>query len=104
MTKSRFPVPTSCFRLMFFCIILLFNNVLWSQPAGSTTITGTVIDSSSKSVLAGTTLQVLREGETAVFRGVRADSNGRFSMTVPTGQYILLASHSGYRTYRSKLL
>ena len=104
MTQFRFLLSGICLRLMIFCIsFMLFANVGWSQAIASATVTGAVIDSASRSVLAGATVQAIRESESAGFGGVTADSTGRFSISVPAGRYVLVASHSGYHSYRSKV-
>lgn len=77
--------------LLIFCCCQLFCSGLFAQPT-SKIITGTVTTSSG-SALQGANVAV----KTGTY-GTVTDENGRFSLTVPEGKYILVISYTGYIT------
>lgn len=64
------------------------------------TATGTITNALNGSGLSGVTLQVRNgwnnSGEGSVIKTVRTDSNGRYSVSLPIGNYTLCASKDGY--------
>jgi len=64
------------------------------------TATGTITNALNGSCLSGVTLQVRNgwnnSGEGSVIKTVRTDSNGRYSVSLPLGNYSLCASKDGY--------
>lgn len=64
------------------------------------TATGTITNALNGSGLSGVTLQVRNgwnnSGEGSVIKTVRTDSNGRYSVSLPLGNYTLCASKDGF--------
>jgi hypothetical protein len=76
-TPPQFPVPTP------------------PRPTtGTTTVSGMVFDSLSRTMLRGAQVQLVRSGSTNEARTAVADSNGRFFFTgVPSGSYLIGFMH-----------
>ena len=86
------------FLALPFLLIAFFS---YSQtPVG--TISGTIVDSVSGAPLAAATVQYFREGKGTSINGIVADEKGKFSFSVPKGNYQLRIAYAGYKEYQSK--
>ncbi|MCQ2322789.1 MAG: TonB-dependent receptor, partial [Bacteroidales bacterium] len=83
--------------VIILAIILLNANVLLAQH----TISGTLIDSTSKARLEFVNVGLIRQADSAFISGAASDENGRFRLEhVPGGQFIMQVSAIGYQTYK----
>ncbi|MFM2233230.1 MAG: hypothetical protein RJB31_1931, partial [Bacteroidota bacterium] len=88
-------------RVLLFLSLLLNALFSFSQsPTG--TISGTIVDSLSGTPLPAATVQYFREGKGTSINGVVADEKGKFSFSVPKGNYQLRIAYLGYKEYQSK--
>jgi hypothetical protein len=88
-------------RLLLF-LSLLFNVFFSFSQSTTGTISGTIVDSLSGTPLAAATVQYFREGKGASINGIVADEKGKFSFSVPKGNYQLRIAYAGYKEYQSR--
>lgn len=83
--------------ILILAIILLNANVLLAQY----TISGTLVDSTSKAKLEFVNVGLIRHADSAFVSGTASDESGRFTLEyVPGGRFIMQVSAIGYQTYR----
>jgi iron complex outermembrane receptor protein len=79
-------------RLAALALLSLVLSVgAWAQDSG--TVTGTVTDAETSEPVAGATILIIGTQRTGV-----AGSDGSYSVSVPAGEYIVLAASGGYET------
>src|SRR5690242_18251112 len=84
---------TSLLVLSLFAIILCAN-------AQTSSIKGTVIDTSEKKILNNSVIALLKKSDSTLINFTRADKAGNFSITgVPQGSYILMITYPSYADY-----
>jgi hypothetical protein len=77
---------------------VLCTTQLWAQNAG--TIRGSVTDPSA-AVVPGATIQIVGNGTT---RNAKSDAQGKFTITVPPGNYSVRADSKGFVTFTNPQL
>src|SRR5688572_21649557 len=97
---------TYLLRKRFLPLILLafFLNAHpgYAQPVQGSRISAQIVDSSTSSPLASSTIQVFRLADKKEIRGLVADSSGKFSVELGSGTYFLTIKHLGYNAYTTK--
>src|SRR5690606_12214108 len=77
----------------FTCLFVLIAFISVNAAAQTKTISGTVVDDSTKAPVAGVTIKVKNGPQTAV-----SDANGEFTLNIPTSGATLVYSHVAYGT------
>ncbi|MEY2596269.1 MAG: hypothetical protein RI965_1541 [Bacteroidota bacterium] len=89
-----------CCRIVFtrfsFLVLLTLSNFLQAQE--KFTISGYIRDSLSRETLIGSTIQIKE-----LSRGVSSNQYGYFAITLPKGDYLLVASFVGYYPLEKKI-
>ena len=67
-----------------------------SQGKGRITVSGTVMDKEDNSPIMQATVQLLSLPDSTMAVGNVTDNNGRFSLNVRPGKYVLKVSYVGY--------
>lgn len=86
-------------RLFFLLLIICSGHYLSAQnPAGKTTIIGTVVDRSTSKPLDYATIAVIDNADQSVVAGGITDENGEFSVQSPKSNIHIEVSFLGYNT------
>lgn len=92
-------------RLVLFVLLigisttLLFAQNRGQQGRGRVTLSGTVLDKEDDSPVMQATVQLLSLPDSTMAVGNVTDPNGRFSLQVRPGKYVLKVSYVGYLSY-----
>lgn len=81
-------------RLLLFCLTCFISATAFAQQ--NVSITGTVLNNDTKEPIEQVTVQLLSRTDSASIKGMFTDKEGKFSMTAPTGSYLLKFSLIGY--------
>ena len=71
----------------------------FAQGGSRTAVAGTVIDGDDNSPIMQATVQVLSPKDSSMVRGNVTDLDGRFTIAVRPGKYLLKVSYIGYTPY-----
>ena len=89
-------------RFLLFVVSVFLNIAMLSAQNSSSVISGEVKD--SKGTLAGASVFLIKDMSTQdIYQHTITDDNGRFSITVPVGDYVLGVSYVGYAMYGQKI-
>ena len=88
-------------RIAFLVLLLIGINTTLSfaQSQGRVTVTGTVLDKEDDSPVMQATVQLLSLPDSTMAAGNVTNNNGRFSLQVRPGKYVLKVSYVGYLSY-----
>jgi len=91
-------ITTIMRTIVLLTLSLFLSPTLWSQ---STSIRGTLVDSSDKKNLQNSVISLLYMKDTTLTGFTRADANGHFELAAPdsSGQYLLLVTHPYFADY-----
>ena len=78
---------------------LLFAQNRSQQGRGRVTLSGTVLDKEDNSPIMQATVQLLALPDSTMASGNVTNTNGRFSLSVRPGKYVLKVSYVGYLSY-----
>ena len=78
---------------------LLFAQNRGQQGRGRVTLSGTVLDKEDDSPIMQATVQLLSLPDSTMAVGNVTNTNGRFSLSVRPGKYVLKVSYVGYLSY-----
>ncbi|MBF1479973.1 MAG: carboxypeptidase-like regulatory domain-containing protein [Prevotella pallens] len=89
-------------RFLLFVVSVFLNIAMLSAQNSSSVISGEVKD--SKGTLAGASVFLIKDMSTQdIYQHTITDDNGRFSITVPVGDYVLGVSYVGYALHGQKI-
>lgn len=81
-------------------ILLFLTGTFFSAFPQSSSLHGSVTDSSEKKNLANSVIAVLRKSDSVMVRFTRSDKTGNFTFPqLPAGKFILLITHPAYADY-----
>lgn len=84
------------FSALFFLIIVSFSLKVQAQDADKM-VKGKLVDTVLHQSLGSATVELRKDGDSTIFRNVRTDSTGSFTLSkIPTGKYLLSISFQGY--------
>ena len=87
-------------RLAFLVLLIgLTTTMLFAQSRGKVTVSGVVLDKEDNSPVMQATVQLLSLPDSTMAVGNVTNNNGRFSLSVKPGKYVLKVSFVGYLTY-----
>lgn len=87
-------------RLAFLVLLIgIGSTMLFAQTRGKVTVSGTVFDKEDNSPVIQATVQLLSLPDSTMAVGDVTNNNGRFSLSVKPGKYVLKVSFVGYLTY-----
>ncbi|MET0299716.1 MAG: outer membrane beta-barrel family protein [Flavitalea sp.] len=94
--KKIFTGFVRSFAFALLCL-LGFQQISFAQ---SSSLKGTVIDTSEKKNLSNAVVAVLRKSDSVLIRFTRTDKDGKFSITkLPQGAFFMLVTHPNYADY-----
>ena len=80
-------------------LMSVFGISAFAQGGSRTTVAGTVLDGDDNSPVMQATVQVLSPKDSSMVKGNVTDLDGRFSIGVRPGKYLLKVSYIGYTPY-----
>ena len=88
-------------RIAFLVLLLIgiSTTLSFAQSQGRVTVTGTVLDKEDDSPVMQATVQLLSLPDSTMAAGNVTNNNGRFSLQVRPGKYVLKVSYVGYLSY-----
>lgn len=90
-------------KLLFLVVFLIVTCHVKSQ--GDATISGIVIDKTTRMPLNFATIKVSNKGEDKLLTGTVTSEDGRFSINgLPQGEFLIIGSFVGYKEYRTEIL
>jgi ferric enterobactin receptor len=102
MTRRNYLLSYQSVSGLLMLLLLLVNHRGFGQAGRGASVSAQIVDSSSSAALASSTIQVFRQGDKSVFRGLVADSSGRFTVALNAGSYYLSVKHLGYSTVTTR--
>lgn len=96
-------IRKSTHRIKWTVILLLFcfSHTAFSQ--NKTSISGTVLEETTKDPVPNASIKLLHKKDSAFVRGSASDKNGKFAIQAETGNYILQISFVGFKTINHNL-
>ena len=100
-----FDTITRMKRIVFFVLLIGISTTLLiaqnrsQQGRGRVTLSGTVLDKEDDSPIVQATVQLLSLPDSTMAVGNVTNNNGRFSLSVRPGKYVLKVSYVGYLNY-----
>ncbi|RYG00046.1 MAG: TonB-dependent receptor, partial [Chitinophagaceae bacterium] len=94
--KKKFTGFVRSFAFVLLCLFG-FQQISIAQ---SSSLKGTVIDTSEKKNLSNAVVAILRKSDSVLIRFTRTDKDGKFSITkLPQGAFFMLVTHPNYADY-----
>ena len=86
-------------RLAFLVLLIGLSSTMLLAQSGKVTVSGSVFDKEDNSPVMQATVQLLSLPDSTMAAGNVTNNNGRFSLSVKPGKYVLKVSFVGYLTY-----
>ena len=86
-------------RLAFLVLLIGLSTTMLLAQSGKVTVSGSVFDKEDNSPVMQATVQLLSLPDSTMATGNVTNNNGRFSLSVKPGKYVLKVSFVGYLTY-----
>ena len=86
-------------RLAFLVLLIGLSTTMLLAQSGKVAVSGTVLDKEDNSPVMQATVQLLSLPDSTMAAGNVTNNNGRFSLSVKPGKYVLKVSFVGYLTY-----
>ena len=86
-------------RLAFLVLLIGLSSTMLLAQSGKVTVSGSVFDKEDNSPVMQATVQLLSLPDSTMATGNVTNNNGRFSLSVKPGKYVLKVSFVGYLTY-----
>ena len=86
-------------RLAFLVLLIGLSTTMLFAQSGKIAVSGTVLDKEDNSPVMQATVQLLSLPDSTMAAGNVTNNNGRFSLSVKPGKYVLKVSFVGYLTY-----
>lgn len=83
-------------RLLLLSVFLIFTGI-YAVAQNKNRISGTVYDNSTKEAIIQGSIRILNEKDSTFVSGAATDLDGKFSVSVNPGKYIVNISYIGYR-------
>lgn len=87
-------------KVYFQLFFLVFSHSIFSQNAKAK-LSGTIIDAQTNAALSFSSVRILTEIEAKLVAGNIADDNGKFSLSVPYGNYHAIIEFVGYKAFKT---